>query len=139
MDCILPGSSVHRTLQARILEGAAISCSRDLPNPGIKPSSPASLALHVDSLLLRHQGSPTQVNIQLFFKKKWVKRDRRLLILLKSFKYKTHTHTHTDTPWSNLIYFQPSIDPPSVGTFCHSLREHLTSFIFKSQKYIFLG
>ena len=38
----LPGSSVHGgTFQARILEWVAISFSRDLPNPGIEPESPA--------------------------------------------------------------------------------------------------
>jgi len=31
----------------------------DLPNPGIKPTSPAAPALQVDSLPLSHQGSPT--------------------------------------------------------------------------------
>ena len=41
MDCKLPGSSVHGILQARILEWVAISFSRDLPNPGIEPGSPA--------------------------------------------------------------------------------------------------
>ena len=30
----------------------------DLPNPGIKPTSPASPALQVGSLLLSHQGKP---------------------------------------------------------------------------------
>ena len=30
----------------------------DLPDPGIEPVSPASLALQVDSLSLSHQGSP---------------------------------------------------------------------------------
>ena len=30
----------------------------DLPDPGIKPKSPVSPALKVDSLLLNHQGSP---------------------------------------------------------------------------------
>ena len=39
--CSPPGSSVHGVLQARILEWAAISFSRDLPDPGIKPRSPA--------------------------------------------------------------------------------------------------
>ena len=37
----LPVSSVHGTLQARVLEWVAISISMDLPNPGIKPRSPA--------------------------------------------------------------------------------------------------
>ena len=39
------GSSVHGILQARILEWAASSFSRDLPNPGIEPMTPASPAL----------------------------------------------------------------------------------------------
>ena len=39
MDCSLTGSSVHRILQARILEWAAMPFSRDLPNPGIEPIS----------------------------------------------------------------------------------------------------
>ena len=43
-DCRLPGSSVHGIFQARIVEQAAISFSRDLPNPRIKPKSPALLA-----------------------------------------------------------------------------------------------
>ena len=43
----LAGSSVHGILQARILERVAISFSRDLPNPGIEPRSPA---LRADAL-----------------------------------------------------------------------------------------
>ena len=39
MDDNLPGSAVHGIFQARILEWAAISFSRDLPNPGIQPGS----------------------------------------------------------------------------------------------------
>ena len=42
MGCSLPGSSVHRILQARILEWVAIPFSRDLLNPGIEPRSPAT-------------------------------------------------------------------------------------------------
>ena len=42
MDCSPLGSSVHGILQARILEWVAISSSRDLPDPGIEPTSPAS-------------------------------------------------------------------------------------------------
>ena len=42
-------------LQARILEWVAFPFSRDLPNPGIKPRSPA---LQVDSLPAELQGSP---------------------------------------------------------------------------------
>ena len=47
VDCSLPGSSVHGILQSRILEWVAISFSRDLPNPGIEPGSPA---LQADAL-----------------------------------------------------------------------------------------
>ena len=41
MDCCLPGSSDHGILQARILEWVATSFSRDLPDSGIEPTSPA--------------------------------------------------------------------------------------------------
>ena len=41
MDCSPPASSVHGILQARILEWVAIPSPGDLPNPGIKPASPA--------------------------------------------------------------------------------------------------
>ena len=46
-----PGSSVHGIFQGRILEWVVISYSRDLPDPGIEPSSPA---LATDSLPLSH-------------------------------------------------------------------------------------
>ena len=54
MDYSPPGSSVLGIFQARILEWIAFSYPRDLPDPGIKPKSPA---LQVDSLLLSHWGS----------------------------------------------------------------------------------
>ena len=41
------GSSVHGIVQARIPEWVAISFSRNLPNPGIEPGSPA---LQADAL-----------------------------------------------------------------------------------------
>ena len=41
MDCSLPGPSVPGILQARILDWVAIPFSRDLPDPGIEPESPA--------------------------------------------------------------------------------------------------
>jgi len=43
-------SLLHGIFQARILERVAMPSSRDLPDPGIKPSSPISPALQVDSL-----------------------------------------------------------------------------------------
>ena len=58
MDCSLPGSSVHRVFQARILGRVAFPFSRG-PDPGIKPMAPTeSPALQVDSLLLNQWGSP---------------------------------------------------------------------------------
>ena len=47
VDCSLPGSSVHRILQARILDWVAIPFCRDLPHPRIEPRS---AALQTDSL-----------------------------------------------------------------------------------------
>ena len=41
IDCSPPGFSVHGILQARVLQRVAILFSRDLPNPGIEPGSPA--------------------------------------------------------------------------------------------------
>ena len=54
MDCSPPGSSVHGISQT-ILEWVAISFSRELPDPGVEPASPA---WQVDSLTLSHLGSP---------------------------------------------------------------------------------
>ena len=57
MDCILPGSSVHGVLQARILEWVAISFSRGSFQPrDWTHVSYAFPALQVDSLPLRHLG-----------------------------------------------------------------------------------
>ena len=47
MECRPPGSSVHGVLQARILECVAISSSRDLLHPGIKPACLLSLGIYV--------------------------------------------------------------------------------------------
>ena len=55
-DYSLPGSSVLGILQARILEWVAIPFSRDLPNPGIKPS-PHTAA---DSLASEPPGKPSE-------------------------------------------------------------------------------
>ena len=50
-----PGSSVPGILQVRILEWVAISFSGDLPDPEIKPRSPA---LQADSLPSELPGKP---------------------------------------------------------------------------------
>ena len=55
MDCSLPGSSDHGILQSRILEWVVIPpSSGDLPDPQIKPGSPA---LQADSLPSEPAGS----------------------------------------------------------------------------------
>ena len=41
MKCSPPGSSIHGTSQASILEWVAFPSPRDLSKPGIKPASPA--------------------------------------------------------------------------------------------------
>ena len=60
MDCNLPGSSPHGISQARILEWVGISFSRDLPNPEIKPGSPAQ---KTDSLPSEPPGKPKVKNV----------------------------------------------------------------------------
>ena len=60
MDHSLPGSSAHKILWARILEYSiyipnTFPSPEDLPNPGIKPRSPASL---VDSFPSEPPGKP---------------------------------------------------------------------------------
>ena len=50
-----PGSSVHGTSQARILDGLPFPPAGDLPDPGTEPKSPAWQA---DSLPVSHLGSP---------------------------------------------------------------------------------
>ena len=55
MDYSPPVSSVHGISQASILEWVAISFFRNLPNPGIKPASPASAGRFFTT---EPQGSP---------------------------------------------------------------------------------
>ena len=45
INCSPPGSSVYGTIPARILKWLPFPPSGDLPDPGIKPLSPAALAL----------------------------------------------------------------------------------------------
>ena len=52
MDCNLPGSSVHGFSKQEYWSGLPFPSPGDLPNPGIKPASPA---LQEDSLLMIYQ------------------------------------------------------------------------------------
>ena len=63
MDRSLPGSSVQGIFQARILEWVAISCSGDLPNPGIEPMSLASPTLQANSFTAEPPGEPLVIYI----------------------------------------------------------------------------
>ena len=60
MDCSQPGSFVHGILQAIILEWVANPFSRDLPDSGIKPGSPALQADSLPSEPLGHEFEQTQ-------------------------------------------------------------------------------
>ena len=55
IHCIPSGSSVHGSLQERILKWVAMPSSRGSSSPGIELMSPP---LQADSLPLSHQGSP---------------------------------------------------------------------------------
>ena len=54
MNCSLPGSSVHGISQQEYWRGVLFPSLGDLPDPGIKPVSPAFQA---DSLPLSYQGN----------------------------------------------------------------------------------
>ena len=56
--------TVHRILQARILEWVAFPSPGDLPHPGIKPRSPA---LQADSLPAKPQGKPKNTGVGSLF------------------------------------------------------------------------
>ena len=56
IDYSLPGSSTHGISQGRILEWVAISSSRSLPDPVIKPVSLVYPALQADTVPLHPTG-----------------------------------------------------------------------------------
>ena len=61
--------TVHGILQARILEWVAFPFSRDLPNPGIEPRSPAEKA---DSLPAEPQGKPKNTGVGSLSLLQWI-------------------------------------------------------------------
>ena len=69
MDCSPSGSTAHGIFQARILEWVAILpflSLQDLPNPGMEPASPESLALASNSFPLFPLGSPKQFILSIY-------------------------------------------------------------------------
>ena len=69
VDCSPPGSSVPGILQARILEWGAMPSSRDLPDLGVEPRSPA---LQVDSLPAEPQGKPRNTGVSSLSLLQWI-------------------------------------------------------------------
>ena len=71
MDCSLPGSSVHEIFQAKILEWVDTPFSGNLqPRNQTHISSPVSLTLQADSLLLSNWGNPWDLFNNLHFNRK---------------------------------------------------------------------
>ena len=60
IDCSPQGSNIHGIFQARILEWVAISFSRYLPDPGIKPMSLVSHALAGGFFTTEPPGNPQE-------------------------------------------------------------------------------
>ena len=61
MDYSPPPSSVHGISRQEYWSESPFPPTGDLPDPGIKPTSPESPALQEDSLPLSHQGSPLTI------------------------------------------------------------------------------
>ena len=113
MDSSLPGFSVYGILQARTLEWAAIPFSPgDLPNPVIKPGSPA---LQVDSLLTELQGREAQKRGSVCM--------LLLLLLLSRFSHvrlcgpHRRQPTRLPRPWDS--------QGKNTGVGCHFLLQHM--------------
>ena len=70
MDCSLPSSSVHGFFRQEYWSGLPFPPPEHLPDPGIKPVSPASPALQADSLPTEPPGKPL---VCLGHCKKWLK------------------------------------------------------------------
>ena len=68
MHCSPPGSSVHRILQARMLEWVAIPFSRGFSQPRDQPGSPA---LQAHSLSTKPPGKPRRLESLLFIKRQY--------------------------------------------------------------------
>ena len=67
MDCNPPGSSTHGISQARILDWVVISYSRNLPDPDIEPTAPASPALAGGFFTTKPPGKTRAYNIHKLF------------------------------------------------------------------------
>ena len=61
LDCSPPGSSVRGIFQQEDWSESPFPPSGNLPDPGIKPVSPMSPALQVDSLPAKPSGKPAGI------------------------------------------------------------------------------
>ena len=117
MDCRPPGSSVHKILQARILEWVAILFSSGLPGPGIKPRPPA---LQADSLPSEPQGSPSVYYLQINLPDTLNAKARWRWLLVKG------------GVWKVELWWKPWLpSPPAHDWTCSS--EHLPLLVSKNQ------
>ena len=90
MDFSPPGSPVHGISQARIVEWVTIFSSRELPDIGIEPGSPA---LQANSLPSESQGKPlqplphTHAKLWLLLRKKHENKKYRIRKRMKEAEY----------------------------------------------------
>ena len=104
MDCSLPCSSIHRILQAGILEWVAISFSRGyLPNREIEPGCPA---LQADSLPLL-QGTAQNIQshnvTQQFHSWVYIQKNPNI----NSHVHCPMSHVHVTCPMSHIHVIRP--------------------------------
>ena len=74
MDCSLPGSSVHRILQAKILEWVVFPSPGHLPNPGIEPGLSCIASRFFTIWVTKESTVPKKVKYKFiiaFFKALW--------------------------------------------------------------------
>ena len=112
MDCSLPGSTVHGILQARILEWVATSPLGDLPDPGIKTTSPASPALAGGYFTTKPRGKPHATQQALV-----------------NYQYQFHIQQCVYIHFKVLIYSSPCLSPlKTVLEVCLEQRSFVSFF-----------
>ena len=127
MDCSPPGSSVHRILQARILEWVAVSSSR-----GVFPTQGWKLRL----LCLLHWqagSSPLALpEITISTERVWEKRN----YFPQNPTYMIHTHNCTfNLPSQKMIFWGNGRNKTSLpGRLLHSLSQRLVLWGFQQQR-----
>ena len=123
-----PGSSVHGILHARVLEWVPCPTPGDLPNPGIKPRSPA---VQADSLPLSHQGDRNQLYAYIY---------------LHVFRFLSHLDHHralsrfpcaVQLGSHQLLYM--SVSPKSLNSSCLPLSPLVTINLFSTSVILFLN